>query len=304
MQLLDLQQHVTDIFPYKLKFYSEHVFLSGSLKNMTSEVVDIKIELYSPLCHKLSQSLHLTSNEITRFQLNFPQLKNKTIIAALSFQLRIIAFQKGKQIIEKTVPIQMMDIHHWNGELEDLVYFVKPNAPEVVNLAKMIIQKLSSKFTVIQCAAAMFDYLSRNLKYVHDPIPNAMDYVYFPQETIERKAGDCEDLSVLYCSLLGACGIQTALVEIKPDENHDAHIFVLVDSRLQPEKFNFLQENMSQYVFRQNSKGEFTAWIPVEVTLLKKRFENAWAKGAENFYSQAILKGGLATGDVKIVEVF
>ena len=42
----------------------------------------------------------------------------------------------------------------------------------------------------------------------------AVDYLQFPYQTLQYKAGDCDDLSILYCTLLEAVGIETAFVTV------------------------------------------------------------------------------------------
>ena len=51
------------------------------------------------------------------------------------------------------------------------------------------------------------------INYVND-IRNIGDYVQLPYETLKRRNGDCEDLAVLYASLLDAVGIESVLVKV------------------------------------------------------------------------------------------
>ncbi|MBT3271522.1 MAG: transglutaminase domain-containing protein, partial [Spirochaetales bacterium] len=61
------------------------------------------------------------------------------------------------------------------------------------------------------------------IRYVIDPSSSykqpsgknaAFDYLQFPRQTLEYKAGDCDDLSILYTALLQAIGIETAFITI------------------------------------------------------------------------------------------
>ncbi len=54
----------------------------------------------------------------------------------------------------------------------------------------------------------------KKIVYVSDPRAS-VEYVQFPEQTFELKGGDCDDLSVAYCSILESVGIQTALVDYK-----------------------------------------------------------------------------------------
>ena len=59
------------------------------------------------------------------------------------------------------------------------------------------------------------------VRYVADPNnpysrvhqeQSAVDNIQYPAEVLQRKSGDCDDLTALYCSLLENVGIPTALV--------------------------------------------------------------------------------------------
>ncbi len=102
----------------------------------------------------------------------------------------------------------------------------------------------------------------------------ALDTVQFPSQTLERKVGDCDDLAVLYASVLEAMGVPTALVPVT------GHVFPMYDSGLRKENRAAFPVDEAKTVLR----GE-TLWVPVETTLLgrAKRFEEAWMAGAENY---------------------
>ncbi|MCK4542225.1 MAG: transglutaminase domain-containing protein [Spirochaetales bacterium] len=41
-----------------------------------------------------------------------------------------------------------------------------------------------------------------------------IDFIQFPRQTLEYRAGDCDDLSILYCALLESVGIETAFITV------------------------------------------------------------------------------------------
>ena len=305
IKLVELKQNYEDIFLYKLAYYSKNEFICADIQNLINENVNINLELSGAAIHRVNHCYTLSPGSRKQFRFNLPQVKGADFHSPAYCQFRISAFSRGKQVLERSIPLSIRDIHQWNGELEDLIYFIQTDHRTIFNLARKISQNLLPNSDVLQYAEAVFNYLSQNLKYLKDPTLHETDYVQFPYETLFQKSGDCEDLCLLYCSLLGALGIQTALVEINfPEKSEDAHIFVLVNTSLKPEHFNFVQSNPNRYVFRENVEGDFKAWIPVELTLVGESFEKAWEKAAEQYYQYAILKGGLAQGWVKILDVF
>jgi hypothetical protein len=129
------------------------------------------------------------------------------------------------------------------------------------------------------------------------------DRVQFARETLEIKTGDCDDLVVLYTSLLQSLGINTAFIQVRDPENSLAHLFMMFDTGIPVENAAAISTNEKRYIVRENSLGTKTGWIPVETTLLAHGFDKAWEKGALNFLKDAKIKGGLADGWVQIIDL-
>lgn len=119
------------------------------------------------------------------------------------------------------------------------------------------------------------------LSYVVDPgspyaelseNPNAIDYVLFPRQTLYVGAGDCDDLSVVYASLLESIGISTAFVMIPGHVFPAFRIGTLGDGQRIP-----LAE--SDLIVRDDG----SVWVPVEATLLSEGFLEAWSAGARQW---------------------
>jgi len=63
----------------------------------------------------------------------------------------------------------------------------------------------------VECAERLWRYLQKaGVRYVSDP--QGIEYVQYPLETLSKRAGDCEDLSVLYATMLESVGIKTKLI--------------------------------------------------------------------------------------------
>ncbi|MFP4425592.1 MAG: hypothetical protein ACLFPP_03980 [Spirochaetaceae bacterium] len=97
----------------------------------------------------------------------------------------------------------------------------------------------------------------------------AVDYLRFPRETLAGGAGDCDDLSALYATLLESVGVPTALITTP------GHIFAAFDTGLRPSQVDQLFYAPENLVLL----GE-TAWMPVETTLFSEGFTRAWQVGA------------------------
>jgi tetratricopeptide (TPR) repeat protein len=102
-----------------------------------------------------------------------------------------------------------------------------------------------------------------------------VDSVSLPRDTLKRIAGDCDDLTVLYCSLLETVGIETAYITVP------GHIYAAFNTKLPSSKYLELHPSRDLMI---NLDGEI--WIPVEITLIGvSTFNEAWKKGAGEWYA-------------------
>ena len=126
----------------------------------------------------------------------------------------------------------------------------------------------------------LFNAVSQHgVRYISDPNNpfsrmsadrSAVDNIQYPAEVLRKKSGDCDDLTVLYCSLLENVGISTALIDAP------GHIFMMFDSGVSTEKSLRFPVDKSMYIVRDGN-----IWIPCEVTKIGESFIEAWQLGAE-----------------------
>jgi hypothetical protein len=135
----------------------------------------------------------------------------------------------------------------------------------------------------VRYAAALFEALAvYGINYVIDPASSfvelsenaaALDSLNYPYQTLYYRGGDCDDLSILYCSLLEVLGIDTAFITIP------GHIYAAFDiGRDEPEwaagKEDFIERG-----------GRI--WMPVEITVPDEGFYEAWRIGAREWRGAA-----------------
>jgi len=100
----------------------------------------------------------------------------------------------------------------------------------------------------------------------------SVDYLQFPRQTLEYRAGDCDDLSILYAALLESVGIETAFITVP------GHIFLAFSTGLRPQEARRSFASMNKLIIR----GD-TVWVPVEVTERRGGFMKAWTEGAREW---------------------
>ena len=137
----------------------------------------------------------------------------------------------------------------------------------------------ADKSEAVKNAMKLYDALNAfKINYIRDPNrnQNTLDTIFYPRSLLsgERRAGDCDDLSVLFASLLESCGIETAFLST------NNHFFMMLNTGLHPNRPLPYPDDM--FV-----KWHGNLWLPVETTVIAqdKDFLTAWKKGAENYHN-------------------
>jgi tetratricopeptide (TPR) repeat protein len=103
--------------------------------------------------------------------------------------------------------------------------------------------------------------------------PLTVDHVHLPRETLARRAGDCSDLTALYCAILESVGIPTGFITVP------GHIYPVFGTKVSTASYRELHPEKAM-TFDVN--GEL--WIPVEMTMVGgSDFLTAWRKGVEEW---------------------
>ena len=185
-----------------------------------------------------------------------------------------------------TVSINNRNAMVWDDDRKAAA-FVTSKDPLVLSFAKNIagsiraqdIQAVNSKF---RNAMAIFEALGLyGIGYVIDPNTpyevlsedtNSLDFIQFPNQTLAYKAGDCDDITILYSALLEAVGIETAFITAP------GHIYMAFNIDMDPESAKQIFSNTGKLIIRENE-----TWIPVEITLVQEGFLKAWEIGAKEW---------------------
>lgn len=105
----------------------------------------------------------------------------------------------------------------------------------------------------------------------------AVDSVQFPRQTLQYRAGDCDDLSATYAALLESAGVPTAFITVP------GHIYVAfrldMDASVAARTF----ARADDLIVRDDG----SVWVPVETTLLRDGFLVAWFEGASEWRKHA-----------------
>ncbi len=184
-----------------------------------------------------------------------------------------------------------LSLHHRNAmSWEDdrrAAAFVSPTDPGTLWFARystsIVRDRLRSELPPnLQYALGIFEALKLyGINYVIDPTSSyiemsenaaVVDYLQYPSQTLMYRGGDCDDLSILFCSMLESTGIATAFITIP------GHIFMAYDMGMSEAEAREKFFDPGLLIFRDGH-----AWAPVEITMVKDGFVKAWRVGAKEW---------------------
>jgi tetratricopeptide (TPR) repeat protein len=283
-----------DVFPVFHKHYDDHPVGVAVIENMESEAItEVKIQLLikqymdSPkLCVVLPKLEAGARADVDLYALFSDRILEVTEGTKVPADLQVEYLMDGRQYGEvRTETVRLLDRNAmtWDDDRRAAA-FVTAKDPAVLGFSKTISGLISDKglkavSTALQTAIAVHEGLRLyGLSYVTDPqtpyvelakTSNRVDYLQFPRQTLQYRAGDCDDISILYAALLESVGIETAFITVP------GHIFMAFVAESDPEAAARAYLNQQDLIFLKDR-----AWVPVEVTE-RDGFLTAWQAGAK-----------------------
>jgi tetratricopeptide (TPR) repeat protein len=285
------------VFPVFYKYYDDHQIGKIVLKNVGSEnITDLNVSFFikqymdAPKECIATQSLSPGERkEIELFALFTDSVlritENTKVASEIMLEYRIGGEAYGETKIA-TIRINDRNAMTWDDDRKAAA-FITFKDPTVLTFAKNVSGIVRDKGNKalnqnLLSAIGIFKALDvYGISYVVDPRTpyiefsknrSQIDFLQFPRQTFTYKAGDCDDLSILFCSLLEAVGIETAFITVP------GHIFIAFSTDIDETDATRHFTNTQDLIFR-NGK----VWIPVEVTERENGFITAWAEGAKEW---------------------
>ena len=289
--------------------YQENDFFDVVLSNSAPQPIEATVALFLPrvmsVPHTETIVLPPQSSEKYTFSVTFdPDLFNEPDAYYDHFITPVISVSYSRDRRDQRVEKQLERVYvagkgklSWNIE-GMAAAFVTPSDLVVAGLARGLVQRyddvLALKFnhSNIGKAAILFDALGMyRLSYQADqktPFASIsddktiFDTVQYPSELLAKpegvdvKIGDCDDLTVLYASLLENLSIDTAFLEA--NDPGAGHIYLMFDSGIRPDRAEDHFTSASEYV-----EWQGRIWIPVETTMYGFTFGDAWRQGVNEY---------------------
>jgi tetratricopeptide (TPR) repeat protein len=283
------------LFPVQYKYYDNHpvgrVVISN---NERFPIRDVTVSVYAkqymdePKVSKTVENLKPGgSTEVDLYILFNNSILNLTESEKISAQIVVSYELNGRRQsldTSHTLDVQNRNAITWDDDRKAAA-FVTPKDEEVLRFAKQIAGLVRTEGPAavnlnLRMGMGMFEALcAYRLNYVVDPntLPyedaakntQIADFLQFPIQTLYYKGGDCDDLSILFCSLLEAVGIETAFVIVP------GHIFSAFSLNIPAEEAARIFESRDDFIY---IDGE--TWVPVETTMVDKNFLSAMREGA------------------------
>jgi hypothetical protein len=307
---------VNDLYPAYLQFYNTYPLAFVTVQNLAGYPIEVNVRSVIPGYSERPKDggfMRLAKGETKDIPVTAifgPRLRRTTQRSAAVLDLKIEGRAGAQTQKEISAPIMIHGRNAWNGEIDKLGFFVTPEDETILRFGRAVqrAQPQSDGATVenLVLAAAVFDSLrSVQVRYQRDPnIPFYKDdRVQFAAETLSLRGGDCDDLAVLYASLLESLGIHTAFVDVQDPQKPLGHLYLMFDAGVEASQGDLISGNPKRYVARENQRGRQTLWLPIETTLIAQGFEEAWKAGALEYLQEGVLRNGLSEGWVKVIEV-
>ena len=309
---IDMQvDSLAPVFPALYSWYEKNSFGKVTItNNEDSAITDITVSFFQPQymahakeCVNIRKIEKGESAEVDLLAFFNEQMLELTEMAETN-SIVVVNYlclgQKRTKTFALDVPVYGRNNMSWDDDRRAAV-FVSSKDPAAMRFAKHVTSIVREKEwesvpVNIQYAMGIFEALNEfGINYVIDPSSAfadnvgtaSIDFLQFPYQTLMFKGGDCDDLSILVCSLFEAVGIRTAFITIP------GHIFMAFDSGMTVAEADEKLNNLGNYI-----ELDDEVWVPLEITLSDEGFFKAYRYGARE-WNKAYAEGTSAIYPMK-----
>ena len=285
------------VFPVFYRYYDSNPVGSVTFRNQSTRPISnielvVNIPRFMDVAQKQAVPNELAAGEEVQIPLNVlfnDGLLGVTEGTRVAGEFRV-AYEIGgsSESYEVDAPLNIADRNAmtWDDDRK-AASFVTAKEPNVLTFAKNVSSVVRSVGyatlnTPFRTGMAMLETMAlQGINYVVDPTspyaefsnqPFVIDFLQFPQQTFQFRAGDCDDLAICYASNLQAVGVQAAFITIP------GHLYSAFSTGLTEAQARSVFNRADDLIIHDG-----IAWIPVETTLLQDGFLEAWKIGARQW---------------------
>ena len=305
LQIPDSGFKLTPVFPVFYKYFDTNPLGSVRIVNkepgtITKIVVSFLIPEFMDGPKQCAEIPSLNANESRDINL-YALLKSSVL--AVTEDTKVLASVRVSYIYQK-VPLEVAQTQSiriykrtamtWEDN-RSAAAFVTANDPMINKFSKEVNSLVRDEPSTVvsqsfRVSLGIFQALGlRGLRYAVSPKGSyaefsgnkyTVDTLQFPRQTLDYKAGDCSDLSILYAALLESVDIATAFITVP------GHIYLAFLPGVKPADAGYYFSNTNDLIERDGND-----WVPVEITMLKDGFLKAWKEGAREWRENIETRG-------------
>ncbi len=286
-----------NVFPVFFKYYNDYSFGSAMLTNNEKDAVtDVSVSLFMrqymdapKICAVIPRLERGEKSEVGFLALFTDKMLEITEGTMVSADIGVTYSLKGQQVQKSgSEAVRILDRNAMTW-LDDrcAAAYITAKDPSILSFAKNVAGSIKSVMNLsvnknLQTALALHEALDLyGMNYVVDPKSSyssgsankeAVDFLQFPRQTLEYRAGDCDDLTILYTALLESVGIETALLTVP------GHIYAAFYLDVSADDARKVFSRPDDLIIRDGK-----VWLPVEITDRKGGFLAAWQTGAKEW---------------------
>ena len=299
--LISMQvKEMKPIFPVLYSWYEKNPFATIEIKNEEEcGITDVSVSFFQgqymaqpQLCaskRRVEKQESFDVDLVAFFNEQMLDLIEKVdTMGSVTVEYRVLG-QKKRKSFPITLGIYGRNSMSWDDDRRAAV-FVSSKDPAAMLFSRHVTSSVRNNLRSgvplnIQYAMGIFEALDEfGINYVIDPNSSysdnvgstSIDFLQFPYQTLMYRGGDCDDLSILTCSLFESVGVHTAFITIP------GHIFIAFDSGVKQKDAWRYFNSIDEYII---SDGEI--WVPLEITLSDEGYTKAWRVGAREWHVAA-----------------
>jgi len=285
------------LFPVFFSYYEKNPFGSMTIQNLENSAIS-NVDVYFYIGEYMEQAMLTTSiptlarnqsADVPLTALFTSRLMNLTESAKVSAEVRIEYTYLGDRFTyRQPVTVTVLDRNSmtWDDDRK-AASFVTPRDPTVLifskNTAGLVRDQGNNPLNLnLRIAMGVFEAMRLyGMNYVIDPQSSFieasqdelfLDYLQFPSQTLTYRAGDCDDLSILFSALLESVGIETAFITVP------GHIFMAFSLDMTEAESRKTFASASDFIYIDDN-----TWVPVEVTIVQDGFIKAYKTAAKQW---------------------
>jgi ligand-binding sensor domain-containing protein len=295
--------HLEELFASSYRDYETRAFGAVWVANHDADTmqVDLTFQLLDWMRRPSRQQLRLAPGETRRADLTAKleeEILSLTESDTSPARVDLSFAAAGDSVVVRRsidVVVHEQGAVRWTDGVAPAAAFITPTDPGIAAFASEGLRHFANEVDALgrpgnhlSKAMVLFEALHQHgIRYLEDASQpyatrregGVIDHIQYPAQTLRSRTGDCDDLTVLYASLLESAGVSTALVDF-PE-----HVFLLVDTGLSRwEAYRLPLDDRLTVVYGDR------VWIPVEITRIDNSFYEAWGAGAEEMAKLSTVK--------------